>query len=151
MKITAKQIKTIRDSTGAPISRAKQVLEETKGDEKKSIAILLKEGHEKMAKRENRETSQGIVASYTHHSGKIGVLVSLLCETDFVAKNELFRKLANDLTLQIASMKPKNVKDLLQQDHIKDTSKKIEELVKEVSIKTGENIKIGDFQRVEIK
>lgn len=130
--------------------RVKAVLEEVKGNEKKALEILKKEGFEKAAKRSDRVTEQGIVASYIHHSGKVGVLVEVLCETDFVAKNELVVNLGKEIALQIASMNPKNNKELEAQDFIKDTSKKISDLVKEVSSKTGENIKIGKFARIEI-
>jgi elongation factor Ts len=150
MKITTDQIKKLRDETGAGVMRVKNVLEEVKGDEKKALEILKKEGFEKVAKRSERETGQGVVASYIHHSGKLGVLVELLSETDFVAKNELMAVLGKDVSLQIASMNPKDVGELLEMDFIKDPKKKISDLVKEVSSKTGENIKIGKFTRFEI-
>ncbi len=150
MKITTDQIKKLREESGAGVMRVKAVLEEVKGDEKKALEILKKEGFEKAAKRSDRETSQGVIASYIHHSGKVGVLVEVLCETDFVAKNELIINLGKDVALQIASMNPKDNKELEAQDFIKDTSKKISDLVKEVSSKTGENIKLGKFARIEI-
>lgn len=149
-KIDAKLIREVRESTGAPMMRAKKVLDEVKGNQKKAISILKKEGFAKMAKRSGRATANGIVVTYSHHTGKVAVVAELLCETDFVAKNELFIKLANDLALQIASMKPRNTKELLKQDFIKDSSKKIEDLVKEVITKTGENINVGRFERIEI-
>lgn len=150
MKISMDQIKKVRDETGAGVMRVKTVLEEVKGDEKKALEILKKEGFEKVAKRSERATGQGVVASYVHHSGKIGVLVEVLCETDFVAKNELMQNLGKDISLQIASMNPKNEKELLDQEFIKDPKKKISDLVKEVSSKTGENIKLGRFARIEV-
>ena len=127
-----------------------KVLEEVKGDEKKAETILKKEGFEKAAKRGERETSQGRVRAYVHHSGKIASVVELLCETDFVAKNELFEELANNLTLQVASMPTKDAKELEKQDFIKDPSKKIKDLVKEVIAKTGENVRIGRIYRLEL-
>ena len=150
MKITTDLIKKLRDETGAGVMRVKGVLEEVKGDEKRALEILKEEGFEKAAKRSERETSQGIVTSYIHHSGKVGVLVEILCETDFVAKNELTQNLGKEIALQIASMNPKDTKELEGQDFIKDTSKKILDLVKEVSSKTGENIKIGKFARIQV-
>lgn len=149
-KIDAKLIRELRDKTGAPVLRVKKVLEEVEGDTKKATEILKKEGFEKMAKRADRETSQGTVAVYKHHNGKVAAMVELFCETDFVAKNELFMKLADNLAMQVASMNPKDVKELENQDFIKEPSKKIEELVKEVKTKTGENIKIGQISRLEI-
>ncbi len=150
-KITATQIKKVKEVTGAGVMRVKKVLEEVKGDEGKAIEILRKEGFEKASKKGERITSQGIVSSYIHHSKKVGVLVELLCETDFVARNELFEELGKNIALQIASMNPKDVKELEGQDFIKDTSKKITDLVKEVIAKTGENIKIGKFARIELQ
>lgn len=149
-KITVDTIKKLREETGAGVMRVKTVLEEVKGDEKKALDILKKEGFEKTAKREGRETGEGIVASYIHHSGKVGVLVEILTETDFVARNELTANLAKDISLQIASMNPQNLEELAEEDFIKDPTKKISDLVKEVIAKTGENIKIGKFVRFEI-
>ncbi len=149
-KLDLKLISKLHDATGAPVIRVKKVLDEVKGNEKKAFEILQKEGFEKVAKREGRETGQGIIFSYIHHSGKIGSMVELLCETDFVARNELFVGLGKNVALQIASMNPKDVKDLESQDFIKEPSKKVLDLVKEVIAKTGENIKIGKFERMEI-
>ena len=150
MKVTTDQIKKLRVRTGAPVIRAKKVLEEVNGDEKKAFVILQKEGFEKAAKRADRQTSQGVVVSYVHHNNKIAATVELLCETDFVAKNELFGQLAHNLAMQVASLDPKDVKELEKQEFIKDPSKKIADLVKELIAKTGENVRIGRFYRVEI-
>jgi len=149
-KKTADKIRKLRESTGAPVIRVKNVLEEYKGDEKEAKKLLKKEGFEKAAKRKDRATSQGLVESYTHHSGKIVSVVELLCETDFVARNELFKKLAHNIALQVASMEAKNVKELEKQEFIKDPKKIILDLVKEVIAKTGENIRIGRFYRIEL-
>jgi elongation factor Ts len=150
IKITADQIRKLREETGAPISRAKKVLEEFNGDEKKALELLRQEGFEKTAKRADRETSQGIVATYVHHSGKLGVMVELLCETDFVARNELFQQLGKDVAMQVSFSNPKDVEELLEQDFIKDSSQKISDLVKSVIAKTGENIRIGRMNRIEL-
>jgi len=149
-KITVEEIRKLRKNTGAPVSRAKKVLEEVKGDVDKAEKILRKEGFEKAEKRSGRETGQGIVATYTHHDKKVIGIVELFCETDFVARNELFEKLAHDLAMQAASMKAKDAEELEKQDFIKDSSKKISELVKEVMAKTGENIRIGRVFRIEL-
>ena len=150
VKITADQIRKLRDKTGAPVMRIKKVLEELKADEKKAEEVLKKEGFEKASKRAGRETSQGLVEAYVHHSGKVASMVEVLCETDFVARNELFKQLAHDLALQVASMEAKGAKDLEKQEFIKDPSKKIEDLVKEVIAKTGENVRIGRISRIEL-
>lgn len=143
-------IKKLREETGAPIIRVKKVLEEFKGDEKKALELLRKEGFEKAAKRKERVTSQGKVFSYVHHTGKVACLVELLCETDFVARNELFESLGKDLSLQVASMPVKDGDELIKMDFIKDPSKKISDLVKELIAKTGENVRIGRVVRVEL-
>jgi elongation factor Ts len=147
MKISVDQIRKLRDQTGAPVIRAKKVLEEVNGNEKKAFEILQKEGFEKAAKKGARATSQGILETYVHHSGKVASVVELLCETDFVARNELFKNLGHDLALQVASM---GEKDIENQEFIKDPTKKIGDLVKEVIAKTGENIRIGRVFRIEL-
>lgn len=147
MKIDAALIKKIREETGAGVMRVKQVLEEFNGDEAKAVEVLKKEGLEKVEKRSERETSQGKVFSYNHHSNKIVSVVELFCETDFVAKNELFEELGKNIALQVASM---GVDDIENQDYIKDPSKKILDLVKEVIAKTGENIRLGRVFKIEL-
>ena len=146
-KINAELIKKLREETGAGVMRVKNVLEEVKGDEKKALEILKKEGFEKVAKREDRETKQGKVFVYAHHTGKVGVLVELFSETDFVARNELFEALGKDIALQVASMGEKGIE---KQEFIKDPSKTITDLIKEVIAKTGENARIGRIFRVEL-
>lgn len=149
-KLKVETLKRLRTATGAPIMRVKKVLDEVGGDEKKAEKILKKEGFEKAAKRAGRATKAGIVQTYTHHSGKIASVVEVFSETDFVAKNELFVELAHNLSLQMASMGAKDAKELMKQDFVKDPGKKIENLVKEVIAKTGENIQIGRVFRFEL-
>lgn len=143
-------VKKIRIETGLGIMEIKAALEEAEGDEKKAKDILKAKGFEKAEKRAERETHQGLVATYTHSTGKIGVMVELLCETDFVAKNEDFVSVAKDICLQVAAMNPKNVEELLEQEFIKDASVKIKDLVTALNAKFGENIKIGRMERFEI-
>jgi elongation factor Ts len=143
-------VKKIRAETGLGVMEIKAALEEANGDEKKAKEILKAKGFEKAEKRAERETHQGIVATYTHSTGKIGVMVELLCETDFVARNENFVSVARDLCLQVAAMNPKNVKELLEQEFIKDASVKVKDLVTALNAKFGENIKIGRMERFEI-
>ncbi len=150
MKITVDQIRKLRDQTGAPVIRAKKVLEEVNGDEKKAFEILQKEGFEKAAKKGSRVTGQGKIFSYVHHTGKIVSVVELFCETDFVARNELFENLGKDLSMQAASMPAKDSDELSKQEFIKDPTKKVGDLVKEVIAKTGENIRIGRIFRIEL-
>jgi elongation factor Ts len=146
-KINIEQIKKLREETGVAIIRIREVLEEVKGDEKKALVILKKEGIEKAAKREGRSTSEGKIFVYAHHTGKVVGVVELLCETDFVARNELFETLGKDIAMQVASMGDEK---LLNQEFIKDPSKTISELLKELIAKTGENVRIGRVFRVEL-
>jgi len=143
-------VKKIREETGLGIMEIKVALEEAVGDEKKAKEILKAKGFAKAEKRAERETHQGRVATYTHSTGKIGVMVELLCETDFVAKNEDFLNVAKDLCLQVAAMNPKDAKELLKQEYIKDPSLKIRDLVTALNAKFGENIKVGRVERFEI-
>lgn len=146
-KIDAELIKKLREETGAGVMRVKNVLEEVEGDSKKALEILKKEGFEKVAKREGRVTNQGKIFTYAHHTNKVASIVELFSETDFVARNELFESLGKDIALQVASMGEKNIES---QEFIKDPSKKISDLIKEVIAKTGENIKLGRVVRIEL-
>lgn len=149
-KITADLIREVREITGAGVMRAKKVLEEVGGDREKAIKILREEGFSKLEKRADRETAAGYIATYKHHTGTVAALVELNCETDFVAKNELFIETANNIAMQVASMNPQSEEELLSQSFIKDPSKTIEELIKEVNAKTGENTKLGKFVRIQV-
>lgn len=146
-KINADLIKKLREETGAGVMRVKHVLDEVKGDEKKALDILKKEGFEKVAKRSERETTQGKVFVYSHHTQKVASIVELFSETDFVARNELFEQLGRDIALQVAGV---GESDIEKQEFIKDPSKKISDLIKEVIAKTGENIKLGRVVRIEL-
>ena len=145
-----KKVKKIRMETGLSIMEIKKAVEEANGDERSAKRILKKRGLKKAKKRAERETKQGIVATYTHVNGKIGVMVELLCETDFVAKNEEFVAVAKVLCLQVAAMDPKNVSELMKQEFIKDSSLKVGNLVKDLGMKFGENIRVGRIERFEI-
>ena len=109
MTITAKQIAELRAKTGIGMMECKKALEEADGNEEKAIEILRKKGAAKAAKRADRVAAEGIVESYIHANNKLGVLVELLAETDFVAKNDEFKQLAHDIALHIAAMAPKYV------------------------------------------
>ena len=143
-------VKKIRNETGLGIMEIKAALEEAEGDEKRAKEILKEKGLKKAETKTERETHQGRVATYTHNTGKIGVMVELLCETDFVAKHEDFLGLTKDICLQIAAMNPENVDELLKQEFIKDASVTIEEKIKGLVVKFGENMKLTRFARFEI-
>lgn len=105
------EIKKLRELTGAGMQDCKNALVEFEGDMEKAIEDLRKKGIAKAAKRADRATSQGVIASYIHHDGRIGSLIELNCETDFVAKNEEFKKLAEDLAIQVAAMNPLSISE----------------------------------------
>jgi elongation factor Ts len=148
--IDLKAIKKLRDATSASIADVRRALDEANGDEKKALEWLKKRAAEIAAKKADRETSEGLIESYIHGGGKVGVLVELLCETDFVAKTDEFKHLAKEVAMQVAAMNPEDVETLLKQDYIRDSSQTIEQFVKHVIGKLGENISIKRFIRFEI-
>jgi elongation factor Ts len=149
MNISVDQIKKLREETGAGIADCRQALENSSGDLEKAKEWLKKNGFERAAGKSDRATGAGLVEVYSH-GGRVGVLVEVLCETDFVAKTEDFKNLAHEIALQIASMNPESLEDLLAQEYVRDPSQKIEELVKLVIGKLGENIQIGRFERIAL-
>ncbi len=147
MQLNLKDIKKLREETQAGVSDCRQALEDSGGDYEKAKKLLIERGLEKAAKKEGKETSEGIIDSYVH-AGKIGVLVELRCETDFVARTDEFKCLAHETALQVASTNPKNVEDLLRGEYIRDPSITIADLVKQTVAKLGENITIARFDRM---
>jgi elongation factor Ts len=150
MTVDVKLIKKLRDETQASIADCREVLEEAKGNYEKAVELLKKKGIERAEKKSTRETAQGLVESYIHQNGKVGVLVKVLCETDFVARTDDFKHLLHEITMQIAAMNPKNVETLLKQEYIRDGSVTIENLIKQTIGKLGENIVVKEFTRFEI-
>lgn len=150
MAVDLKAIKKLRDETSASIADVRRALDETKGDEKKALVWLKKRASEIAAKKADRQTGEGLIEAYIHGGGKVGVLVELLCETDFVAKTDEFKKLAREVAMQVAAMNPEDVDSLLKQEYIRDSSQTIEQLVKSLIGKLGENITVKRFTRFEI-
>lgn len=148
--IDLKALKKLRDETAASIADCRMALEESNGDYKKALDWIKKRAVEKAEKKADRATSQGLIEAYIHQGGKVGVLVELLCETDFVAKTDDFKALAKEVAMQVAAMNPKDVDALLKQDYIRDSGQTIEKLIKSVIGKLGENITIKRFTRFEI-
>ncbi len=111
MAVTMEQVKELRAATGAGIMDCKNALVEANGDFDKAVEILRKKGLAKAAKRASREASEGIIELYSHGNGRVGVMVEVNCETDFVARSEAFRKLAHEIALQIAAMSPQYVSE----------------------------------------
>jgi elongation factor Ts len=195
MAISAKEVKALRDRTGAGMMDCKRALEETNGDTDAAIDLLRTRGAARAAKRAERTAGEGTIGSYIHFDGRTGVLVEVNCETDFVAKTEDFRQLAKDLAIHIASAnplavspdrvpddvveherkiyleqarnegKPDHIQEkivegrlrkfyqeqvLLEQAFVKDSDRTIQDLVTEVSARTGEKIKISRFVRFQV-
>jgi elongation factor Ts len=150
MKISINQIKKLRQLTNISIQECKKALEEAKGDFKKAQEILKREGAEVMEKKKRRETKEGIIGIYLHQNQKVGAIIKVSCESDFVARNEIFQEFVHNLAMQIAAMDPKDINELLNQVYIKDIKKSIKELLEEIIVKLGENIKIEEFKRMEV-
>ena len=146
--VTIDKIKELREQTAVSLADCKKALQESKGDLEKAKQILREWGKDLANKKAGRGTEQGIITSYIHSNKKIGVLLELACETDFVAKSNDFQNLAHELCLQIAAFK-EDV-SFLEQPWIKDQAKTIEDLIKEYIVKLGENIKVEKFVRYEI-
>lgn len=148
-KIDPKEVKKLRDETKMGVMACKKALKETDGDFDKAKSKLMDKAKEKSAKKEEREIKSGLIKSYVHN-GRVGVLLKLGSETDFVAKNDDFKSLAHELCLQIASMDPKDSEELLKQPYIKDQEKTVKEIIDKAVGKIGENIQVAEFTRYEI-
>jgi len=144
------EIKKLREITGAGVMDAKKALEEAGGDIKKAELLIKEKGLAKAEKRAEREVACGRVASYVHQNNKLAALVEVATETDFVANTEEFGTLCKEIAMQVASMNPGSVEELLEQDYIRDSSRKIKDLVTELIAKTGENAKVVRFHRMEL-
>jgi len=143
-------IKELRESTGISISECKKALEEANGDLEKAKNLLRAWGKEVAEKKGSRETGEGLIVSYVHGTGKIGSMIQVRCETDFVARSDDFKNLCHELALQVASMEADAVDDLLSQNYIKDSGKTIQDVINEAIAKLGENIVIARFVRFTI-
>jgi elongation factor Ts len=172
MQITTEAVKALREETGAGIMDCKRALAEAEGDVARAKAILREKGFATAAKKAERETGQGLVEAYIHGGGRIGALVEVNCETDFVARNETFRWLAREVAMQVAAMNPRFLSKedvpaeliereqlspqdveqmaLLSQPYIRDQSRTIQDLITETIAKTGENIRVRRFVRFEL-
>lgn len=148
MAVTIDQIKRLREETAVSVQDCKKALLEAAGDLKKAKDILKEWGRDLAVKKAGRGTEQGIIASYIHPNKKIGVLLELACETDFVAKSQDFQNLSHELCLQLAATREEI--PFLEQPWIKDQGKTIKDLVSDYISKIGENIVVKRFARYEI-
>lgn len=176
MAISASQVKELREQSGAGIMECKRALEQTNGDVGKAIDLLKQQGLAKADKKTGRAAAQGLVEPYIHGGGRIGAIIELNCETDFVARTADFRDLAHDLAMQVAATAPvyisvnevpegawteleKEFGDrnqatavvvLLEQPFIKDAKVTIRDLIRDRIAKLGENIVVSRFARFEV-
>jgi elongation factor Ts len=165
LQVSTTAIKDLREKTGAGVMDCKKALLEAEGNLEKAIEILNQRGIALARKKAERVADQGVIEAYVHPGGRIGVLVEVNCETDFVARTEEFKELAHNLALQIAAMcpqfiSPEDVEEetdidtktacLLLQPYIKDPDKTVQDIVTEVIAKVGENIKVRRFTRFEL-
>ncbi|OGY99400.1 MAG: translation elongation factor Ts [Candidatus Liptonbacteria bacterium RIFCSPLOWO2_01_FULL_52_25] len=142
-------VQKLREITGAGVMDCKRALDAAKGDFDAAKKIIQEQGFAKVEKRAGRETGAGLVHSYVHNE-RIGVLVDVRAETDFVVRSEPFQKLVHELAMQIAASPAKDVEELMNAPYIKDESKTVKDLVAEVVGKVGENVRINQFYRIEI-
>jgi len=164
--ITAESVKELRNMTGAGIMDCKRALQDADGDMTKAAEVLQKQGLAKAEKRAQREAKNGLIDVYIH-GGRIGALIELNCESDFVARTEDFKALAHDIAMQIAASEPQYVcvddipenlraeanpaeACLLSQPFIRDPQRSIQDIITAVIAKTGENIKVRRFARFEL-
>ena len=165
MELSVATIKELRERTGAGIMDCKRALEDTSGDMDKAEELLTQQGIASAVKKATRSTEEGIVESYIHSGGRIGVLLEVNCETDFVARTDDFKELAHDIAMQVAAMSPSYVSSddvpdgedadsaetvLMCQPFIKDPSKSVQDLVNEGIGKLGENIRVRRFTRFSL-
>lgn len=165
MEITADMVKALREQTGFGVMDCKRALEKAEGDSAKAEDILRDQGISSAAKKASRATNEGLIGSYIHSGGRIGAIVEVNCETDFVARTQDFQQLAHDLAMQVAAMSPQYVDStdipegteadsqeecLMQQPFIKDPTKTIQDLVNESVGKLGENVRVRKFTRFSL-
>lgn len=163
LEITAQQVKELRERTGAGVMDCRRALEDAQGDMDRAAALLRERGMERADRKVGREARQGLIEAYIHAGGRVGALVELNCETDFVARNPRFRELAHEIAMQVAAMSPSHVGDeavdgegatgdnpLLEQTYIRDASKTIRDLIREAIASFGENVVIRRFVRYEL-
>jgi elongation factor Ts len=148
-EITTEIVQKLRELTGAGVMDCHRALKEAGGDFDKAVAIIREKGLSKVEKRAGREAGAGLVHSYVHN-GRIGVLVDLRAETDFVVRSEPFQELAHALAMHIAAAAPTNVEELLAQPYVRDESRTVKDIIGEVIAKVGENVVVNNFSRIEV-
>ncbi|MBA2371286.1 MAG: translation elongation factor Ts [Chloroflexi bacterium] len=146
----AREVAKLRTETGAGVMDCKRALQDAAGDYEKAKSLLKERGLARAAKTAEREANQGAVEAYIHAGGRIGALVELSSETDFVARNQDFKDLAREIAMQVAAMEPADVDELLGQSYIKDAGRTIGDLVTALAASTGENVHVRRIARFEL-
>lgn len=165
MQITAQMVKALREKTSAGVMDCRNALAKSEGDMDKAVMLLREQGFARLAKREGHDVSNGVIETYIHGTGRVGGMIEVNCETDFVAKTPEFKALAHNLVLQIVATDPRFISSnqipegtaahpaevcILEQKFIKDESKTIRDIIAETAAKVGENILVGRFARFEV-
>ena len=165
MKISTEMVKELRAQCGSGVMECRNALFEVEGDVEKALQILKERGLLKAAKKVERVTTQGLVEAYIHTGGRIGAIVELNCETDFVARTDEFKELAHNLAMQVAALSPQFITEeeipeeadmepqsacLLLQPYIRDQDRTVRDVIIETIAKVGENIKVSRFVRFEL-
>ncbi len=148
--ISVEKVKKLRERTGSSMMECKNALIATRGNEEEALKILAEKGHLTAMKKSERKAEEGIVEAYIHSNKKIGVLLKLHCETDFVARNQDFQELAHNLAMHIAGMNSPDQESLLREPFVKNPQITVKDIIDEKIAKLGENIKVGDFIRYEL-
>lgn len=144
------KIKQLREETGAAIGEIRLALESSAGDTSEAKEILRQRLGAIAEKRTSREVKAGLVEAYVHANGRVGAMIELRCETDFVARNPEFKTLAHDLAMHVAAMAPADTAELSRQEFIREPSRSVGEIVAEAAGKFGENVQVGNFTRIEL-
>ncbi|MCL5016345.1 MAG: translation elongation factor Ts [Patescibacteria group bacterium] len=147
--VNASDVQKLRELTSAGVMDCKKALEEAKGDFDRALSLIKEKGLLIAEKKASRAANTGIVVAYVHND-RIGVLLEIHCETDFVGRSDPFKELAHNIVMQIAAMDPADVPALLEQPFIRNEKTTINDLIKETIAKVGENITIERFMRYEL-
>lgn len=165
MKISLELVKDLREQSGAGIMQCRNALDKTEGDREKALKFLKEQGLLKAKEKAERTTAEGLIEAYVHTGGRVGAMVELNCETDFVARTDEFKQLAHNIAMQVAAMNPRFIAEedvpkgadiepqaacLLRQPYIKDQELTIEDIITETIARVGENIKVSRFARFEL-
>lgn len=165
MKISLESIKDLREQSGAGVMQCRNALEKHEGNREKALEFLKEQGLLKAKEKAERTAAEGLIEAYIHTGGRVGAMIELNCETDFVARTDEFKQLAHNIAMQVAAMNPRFIAEedvpekaeiepqvacLLRQPYIKDQELTIQDIIIETIARVGENIKVSRFARFEL-